>query len=43
MTKKDTGIVDNRIRPWFPIEHVIKSTIEIYEELLSLKITKMEN
>ena len=36
------SIDDNKIRQWFPLDHVKEQTMEIYQELLGLKITKME-
>ena len=40
--KNDDKIGENEIGKYFPFEHVVQQTMEIYEELLGLKITKIE-
>jgi Zn-dependent oligopeptidase len=43
MDKKNGDEIDeSEIAKYFPFEHIVQQTMEIYEELLGLKITQIE-
>eukprot|EP00958_Prasinococcus_capsulatus_P023539 scaffold3540_cov379-Prasinococcus_capsulatus_cf.AAC.2 len=41
--KEDLGVDENVIRQYFPMEHVISTVLDIYEELLCLSFRKLDN
>ncbi len=43
MKEEQLNIDEEEIKKYFPMEHVVQSTLDIYQELLSLKFTKVKN
>ncbi|GMI11369.1 hypothetical protein TrLO_g7785 [Triparma laevis f. longispina] len=43
LLKKDYGVDNERIRQYFPLDHVVEVTMEIYQELLGLVFTEVSS
>eukprot|EP00038_Savillea_parva_P009892 m.186522 g.186522 ORF g.186522 m.186522 type:complete len:661 (+) comp16791_c0_seq1:44-2026(+) len=41
--KKDHGVDHEAARAYFPLDHVVETTMQIYQELLSLKFTEIKS
>ena len=40
--KEQVGLNETELNQYFPVPHIVKTTLEIYEELLGLKFKNVE-